>query len=132
MPERGGVARNLTLQMDAFGARALEGFMGACGESLSGVLRLATDYYISDADKERFVWLVPGQSAQPASGPTGLDFAVDDETWRSLVEEARRQDVDLGALAAHAILYFLADWDSGRVAERFPESSETEATGGSG
>lgn len=117
--------------MDAFGARALEGFLVACGGSHSGMLRLATRYYLSDADEKRLVWPAPGQSSRPPGGRSCLELAVDDGTWRALVEEARRQDVEVGALAEHAILYFLADWDSGRVAERFPELIEAEASGGS-
>ena len=42
---------------------------------------------------------------------------LDDATWGALSEEADRQGVSTELLAMHALLYFLADIDSGRVAE---------------
>jgi hypothetical protein len=38
--------------------------------------------------------------------------------WRELDKEAERQEVSIERLLAHAIMYFLADLDAGRVEER--------------
>jgi hypothetical protein len=41
---------------------------------------------------------------------------VDERTWEALSKEAADQGVTMEALATHALMYFLADVDSGRVA----------------
>lgn len=41
-------------------------------------------------------------------------------TWERLQSEAERQGVSIEELVAHAVLYFLADFDSGRIARRIP------------
>jgi hypothetical protein len=46
-----------------------------------------------------------------------MRVGVDDETWAALEEEGRRQGLDTELLAEHALLYFLADLDSGRARE---------------
>jgi hypothetical protein len=47
-----------------------------------------------------------------------LNVELDDETWRALAVEADRQGVLPEVLCVHALLYFVADVDSGRLAER--------------
>jgi len=41
-------------------------------------------------------------------------------TWSRLEDEASRQGVSVEELVAHAVLYFLADLDSNRIARRVP------------
>ncbi len=41
-------------------------------------------------------------------------------TWGRLQSEAERQRVSIEELVSHAVLYFLADYDSGRIARRIP------------
>ncbi len=43
-----------------------------------------------------------------------------DFTWGRLQREAERQGVPIEELVSHTILYFLADYDSGRIARRIP------------
>jgi hypothetical protein len=43
---------------------------------------------------------------------------LDDFGYEALVDEARRQDVPIEELLAHAAMYYLADLDSGRIAAR--------------
>ena len=54
-----------------------------------------------------------------------MAIRLDRETWRGLREEAERQDVSNSDLTRHAVLYFLADVDSGRVGQRL-ESALTD------
>ncbi len=42
--------------------------------------------------------------------------------WEALEEEAAKQGVSTAELASFAVLYYLADGDSGRIARRLPES----------
>ena len=48
-------------------------------------------------------------------------MAFDDETWVALEAEAEEQGVTPEALAVHALLYLLADLDSGRVGDRLEQ-----------
>ncbi|MDX6588490.1 MAG: hypothetical protein QOI31_2963, partial [Solirubrobacterales bacterium] len=50
-----------------------------------------------------------------------VTITLDQETWRVVVQEAERQQVSAEGLVEHAVLYFLADLDSGRVAGRLDE-----------
>jgi hypothetical protein len=43
---------------------------------------------------------------------------LEDFGYEALVDEARRQDVPIEELLAHAVMYYLADLDSGRIAAR--------------
>jgi hypothetical protein len=43
---------------------------------------------------------------------------LSDFAWSALVAEAKRQEVPVEDLLAHAAMYYLADLDSGRVAAR--------------
>ncbi|MGH2853601.1 MAG: hypothetical protein ACRDLF_05350 [Solirubrobacteraceae bacterium] len=40
--------------------------------------------------------------------------------WEALEEEAAKQGVSIAELASFAVLYYLADGDSGRIARRLP------------
>ena len=48
----------------------------------------------------------------------GFDVDLDDDTFAALRHEAAGQGVDPSRLAEHALLYYLADLDGGRLAER--------------
>ena len=108
--------------MDPFGAQALEECASGYGGSISELLRLAARYYLSDADGGRLVWPTPALTPRPSGDVSGFDLEIDDQTWQALQDEAKRQDIEVAPLAAHAVLYFVADWDSGRLAERLRQS----------
>ena len=50
-------------------------------------------------------------------------------TWGALSEEADRQGVATDVLAIHALLYYLADIDSGRVAALLEDALENRRIG---
>ena len=118
------MSRELTLEMDAFGVQAFTEMAEREGGSTSHALRLAAHYYLGDSESERPVWRVPDCSdgAKSERRPAAVRVEVDEATWSALVREARRQRVETGALATHAVLYFIADLDSGRVAQRIGDS----------
>ena len=84
---------------------------------------MASIYYLNDRDSRRPAWLVPRVAAdsQPSRD---LQVELDDATWGALSEEADRQGVPTDLLAMHALLYFLADIDSGRVAALLEDALE--------
>ena len=110
------MTRNVTLQLDEFGQQSLTRFMREGQESPAAALRTAALYYIADRDSGRPAWRAPRFRSKKASSE-GIRVAFDDETWAALEEEADRQNLDTSELAVHALLYFLADFDSGRITE---------------
>ena len=118
------MARSLTVEMDQFGLQAFTELAERQGGSASRVVRMAAHYYLGDSEEGRPAWRVPSfaQDADAERRRAGLRVELDDATWDSLLQEAQRQGVDIGVLAAHAVLYFIADVDSGRVAQRMGDS----------
>jgi hypothetical protein len=117
------MSRELTLEMDGFGVQAFTELAEREGGSTSRALRMAVHYYLGDSENERPVWRVPDSpDGGTESRPAGVRVEVDEATWSALVREARRQRVEPGTLASHAVLYFIADRDSGRVAQRIGDS----------
>ena len=106
----------LTFHLEEFGREALEAFVHRRGDSHSSAVRTASLYYLADRDRARPAWLVP-QSMALGDG-VHITVRVDDATWQALHDEAERQAVSPAELTRHAVLYFLADVDSGRVGER--------------
>ena len=107
----------LTFQLDGFGHEAFEEFVRLRHHSRSAAVRIASLYYLADRDCWRPAWHAP-RCATASRGAADLTVRLDRETWEALQEEAERQDVSAADLVRHAVLYFLADLDSGRVTER--------------
>jgi hypothetical protein len=109
------VTRDVTLQVDDFGQHALERFTRRSESSMANAVRMASIYYLNDRDSRRPAWRVPDLAGE--SQPSRrLRIELDDATWAALSAEADRQGVPTDLLALHALLYYLADIDSGRVA----------------
>jgi hypothetical protein len=111
----------VTLHVEQFTSRSLEHLTGDGRVSPDDVLRAALLYYLEDRDAERPAWRAPRFRPQPRRG-TELSVSFDDETWAALESEARRQRVTSDELAAHALLYYMADIESGRAGERLQEA----------
>jgi hypothetical protein len=118
------MSRSLTLAMDAFGSEAFAEFAERQGGSVSRVATIAARYYLADSDDRQSGWPVPrsARMVERERPHAGVPVEVDDATWDALLREAHRQGVDICALAAHAVLYFMADVDSGRVAQRMADA----------
>jgi hypothetical protein len=117
------MTRDVTLQVDDFGQHALERFTRRSDSSMANAVRMASIYYLNDRDSRRAAWRVPrleGES-QPSQR---LRIELDDATWAALSAEADRQGVPTDLLALHALLYYLADIDSGRVAALLEDALE--------
>jgi hypothetical protein len=52
--------------------------------------------------------------------PRQVTVEFDEFGWRRLTTEAKEQAVSVEELVVHAVLYFLSDVDSGRIARRVP------------
>jgi hypothetical protein len=113
------MSRSMTLRLDQFGRQALADYAEKRHDSAGVVVRTASLYYLADRDSGRTAWRVPPfLASQREESSTDVRVDVDDETWKALATEARRQGVATERLAEHALLYFVADLDEGRIAER--------------
>jgi hypothetical protein len=126
-PNPGGVAalrflrvqRMVTLALEEFGASTLEAEAERYSVSPAELGSHAVRYYLSDRDSGRMALRVPQLSQEPAGKPVlALSIDLDADTWRELEEEAQTQQVSVERLLVHAIVYFLADLDAGRVERR--------------
>jgi hypothetical protein len=115
------VTRSVTLHLEEFLQDALQGYAAEHRGSPASVVRLAALYWLADGESGRPSWRIPRfRRSAPAAGEA-VKVGLDDDTWQALEEEGRRQGVDAVLLAEHAVLYFLADLDSGRLATRLGE-----------
>ena len=119
------MANEVVLDLGEFARTALDRVASRDGGSRSAVVRTAWRYYLAESDSQRSGWPFPpySPSEQPAEDPaSAVAVRLDDETWRSLVEQARRQNATPAALAEHAMLLYLADIESGRVGTRLRDA----------
>jgi hypothetical protein len=115
------MTKDVTLHLDEFGERALERLTTHRRGSAAAAVRTACLYYLADRDSGRPAWRAPSFAAEPAPGST-LHVELDDAAWGALAEEAYEQGVTVGQLALHAVMYYLADLDSGRLAGLLEEA----------
>jgi hypothetical protein len=85
-------------------------------------------YYLSELESGRAAAQVPLIGATSSGRPVSLavEFSLDEAQWSALEAEARRQFVSLVELVRHAVFYYLADLEAGRVAAPVLERSQNE------
>jgi hypothetical protein len=112
------MGRRLTLRLGPFEREALDRYGNSQRVTAVQVIRTAVLYYLRERDSDRLEWRMPELARAQPGGATAVEVEVEEETWRSLVEEAAAQSTDSETLARHALLFFLADVDSGRIARK--------------
>lgn len=122
MQERGGGLRGRTVRV-ALGDSWLEALSPTTAEGTidaAVAVRQAVYYYLSDARSGRAGWAYPRlrRDVEVAGPAIEVAVVVDEDSWRAFGREAERQHVSVEDLLRHALLYFAADLDSGRVAKR--------------
>ena len=55
-----------------------------------------------------------------ARGVQSLTLQLDGFAWETIAEQSAQMGVSVEELATHAIMYYVADLDSGRIARRIP------------
>jgi hypothetical protein len=96
------------------------------GETQADALDVAVRYYLGDADSDRVAWHVPRKMTR-ADPAEELELGLDDDLHEQLRREARRQHVSPDTLAMHALMYYLADLDSGKAAARLGDAMNRDA-----
>ena len=109
--------RALTLEVGAFGRSALRDETRRLEMSVEEFVAGAARYFLED-DAERPARRLPDASIRAQAESVDLDLDLDMGTWRALDAECRRQDVTLEELLVHAVLFLIADLDSGRVSHQ--------------
>jgi hypothetical protein len=118
--------KRVNVRLDRFGQEALEEHLRATGESESDALDVAVRYYLGDADSGRVAWKVPRKTARPDPADE-IELELEDELHAELRRESRRQHVSPDMLVMHALMYYLADLDSGRAAARLGDAMNRDA-----
>ena len=127
MKGRFGGLMSVKLELDDFGQEALEAQVRR-GTTRAAVIRTAARYYLADRGSGRLAWRPPRfarRGEEPGRAVTDVD--LDEDTVEALEAEARRHGIAAHRLAEHALLYFLADLDSGRAAARLGDALEGES-----
>jgi hypothetical protein len=118
--------KRVMLRLDRFGQEAIEEYVRGTKGSPATVLRTAVSYYLGDADSGRAAWRVP-QLAREAKFARTVELELDEDLHQRLELEARRQEVEVDLLAAHAVIYYLTDLDTGRAAARLGAALDRDA-----
>jgi hypothetical protein len=118
--------KSVNVRLDRFGHEALEEHLRGTGESHAAALDVALRYYLGDSGSGRVAWRVP-HNAGASEGGDVIELEVDDELHDELRRESRRQHVSVDVLAMHALMYYLADLDSGRAAARLGDAMDRDA-----
>ena len=118
--------KSVNVRLDRFGQEALDEHLRATGESESDALDVAVRYYLGDAGSGRVAWKVPRKTTRPDPADE-IELELDDDLHAELRRESRRQHVSPDMLALHALMYYLADLDSGRAAARLGDAINRDA-----
>jgi hypothetical protein len=112
--------------LDRFGREALEEHLGRTGGTGADALGDAVRYYLGDSDSGRVAWQAPREYRSPDSNEE-LELELDEDLHGELQRESRRQRVTPDLLAMHALMYYLADLDSGRATARLGDAMNRDA-----
>jgi hypothetical protein len=110
------VGRILTLRLARFERDALDAYGASQRIPADRVIRTAVLYYLQGRHADRSTWRKQTFGGDEPGGHVAVEVDLGEETERALAEQATAQAVDPEDLARHALLFFLADVDSGRVA----------------
>lgn len=118
--------KSVNVRLDRFGQEALEEHLRGTGESEAAALDVAVRYYLGDSDSGRLAWRVPRKTTR-ADPDAEIELELHDDLHAELRHESRRQHVSPDMLAMHALMYYLADLDSGRAAARLGDAINRDA-----
>jgi hypothetical protein len=110
------VGRILTLRLAPFERDALDSYGASQRVPAGRVIHTAILYYLQERHAERTTWRKETLGGDERGSAVAVEVDLGEETGRALAKQASAQGVDPEDLARHALLFFLADVDSGRVA----------------
>jgi hypothetical protein len=112
--------KTITVRLGDLSVRVLEGEDGSGSRYRSARAGQAIRYYLSDSDLGRPNWPYPTFARGLGDSPEAVEVTleIDGSVWAALELEAERQGISAERLVDHAVLYFGADLDAGRIAQR--------------
>ena len=111
------MGRSLTLRLAPFEREALEAYGASERVPPDRVVRTAVLYYLRQDSAKRPTWRIPTIRGRKPDPNVQLEVDLPEDTAQELTEQAAAQGVGPEPLARHALLFFLADVDSGEVAK---------------
>lgn len=117
-----GVKRSVAVTLGAIASKILAVEMVSRGQSTSTSAERAIRVYLKDKDSPGPGWTYPPflRARRPVDA-VQMQLDLDAELWQALSQEAINQDVTVQQLLEHAVLYFAAEDNAGRVTERIIE-----------
>ena len=114
--------RTVTVAVGEFGLGSLGGAFRRDSASLARSLMQAIRYYLADQESGQAGWPYPSFRRGDQHDPTHeVQIEIDGAIWEAFSREADRQGVSTSRLLQHAVLYFTADRDGGRLTQRIVE-----------
>lgn len=110
--------RSLTLRLGALCVETLAGEDGQGSERVPARLVRAVRFYLADKGSNQPGWAYPGFLSDKEVEGVDLELTVEENLLRALKQEAYRQGVSVSQLAEHAVLYYAAEQDAGRITQR--------------
>jgi hypothetical protein len=112
---------------------AFEGLRSGPGVPASVAMEGAFRCYLGDRGSDRPAWPFPDfLRGSETEKDVSLELELDAELWREFEAEAERQGVAVEQLAEHAVFYFAAELDAGRVTQRILDDLESGEGGARG
>jgi hypothetical protein len=108
---------------------SLTAHAAASGLSIPDVLTTAAQYYLREPYSDRMSLRVPRFARAADDGRSGdleLALSLPESTFEELGNRAIVEGVSITRLLEHAALVYLADVDSGQLAERILERAEAD------
>lgn len=116
--DRSDGTRIVTFRLSEFAREALSGEREG-GERVATQVARAIRCYLKDKATGGPGWAYPAflRGKAPSEGPE-MELSIEDSLWSSLEREAKSQNVSVQQMVEHAVLYFAAEINAGRVTER--------------
>jgi hypothetical protein len=119
---------SITVCLSEFAVSALVGEERG-REPVLAALERAVRLYLNDSDTDRPGWRYPLFLRDRVTGVTEFQLELEPSLRDALEGEAERQEVSLAQMATHAVLYYAAELNAGRVTERILDSTREDDEG---
>lgn len=110
----------IALGLLAAGALTRNSEAGDGGDAASDEVLRAIRLYLRDKTGGGPTWAYPAflDGRRSSDGVAEIEFSLDESLWRDFEREAATQEIEPERLLEHAIFYYAAELDAGRVTER--------------
>ena len=119
---------SITVRLSEFAVTALVGEERG-REPVLAALERAVWLYLNDSDTDRPGWRYPLFLRDKVTGVTAFQLDLEPSLRDALEDEAERQEVSLAQMATHAVLYYAAELNAGRVTERILDNTSEDDEG---